>query len=131
MFSSLPLSKAAIEHHFQKCSTVPTQNKHDNHHRTKEQRKGRVRSRQEEADTQGKCVGVITWSGGPGSSYIAEGVGPVTRGVDVAGRGGAVPVGVRDARGLTRVTGANPDHSWMSHTHTHTHVCPQKGPQLA
>lgn len=27
----------------------------------------------------GKCGGVITWSGGPGSSYIAEGVGPVTR----------------------------------------------------
>lgn len=46
-----------------------------------------------------KCGGVITWSGRPGSSYIAEGVGPVTRGVDVAGCGGAVPVsrrGVRD-----------------------------------
>lgn len=25
-----------------------------------------------------ECRGVITWSGGPGSSYIAEGVGPVT-----------------------------------------------------
>lgn len=45
-----------------------------------------------------KYGGVITWSGGPGSSYIAEGVGPVTRGVDVAGRGGAVPVGRRGIR---------------------------------
>lgn len=49
-----------------------------------------------------------------GSSYIAEGVCPMTGGVDVAGRGRAVPVGgrgVRDNRRLARVAGADPDHS--------------------
>lgn len=80
---------------------------------------------------------MITWSGGPGSSYIAEGVGPVTRRVDVAGRRRAVPVscrGVRDDRGLARVAGADPDHGWMCHIRTHvmyTHTHVEKFPQLA
>lgn len=41
------------------------------------------RNRQEKAEWSEAltedCGGVITWSRGPGSSYIAEGVGPVTR----------------------------------------------------
>lgn len=80
---------------------------------------------------------MITWSRRPGSSYIAEGVGPVTRWVDVTGRGWAVPIGhrgVRDDRGLARVAGADPDHSWMYHAnnvHTHTDIHTlEKFPQL-
>ena len=75
---------------------------------------------------------MITWSRGPGSSYIAEGVRPVTRWVDVAGRGRAVPVscrGVRDDGGLARVTGADPDHSWMYHTHRYIDTV-DKSPEL-
>lgn len=44
----------------------------------------------------------------------------MTRGVDVAGRGRAVSIGCRgvgDDWGLARVAGADPDYSWMCHTH--------------
>lgn len=57
----------------------------------------------------------ITWAGAVvGSSYIAEGVSPMARRVDVAGRGRPVSLhrrGVGDDGGLARVARAHPHGS--------------------
>ncbi len=67
-----------------------------------------------EGGNKNKFGRLITWSGVPGSSYIAEGVSPVAGRVDVARGGWAVAVGsrgVRDDGGLAGVTGADPQSS--------------------
>lgn len=78
-----------------------------------EQRRDWIFEKSEGGD-KSKLGRLFTWSGVPGSSYIAEGVSPVAGRVDVARGGWAVAVGSRgvgDDGGLAGVTGADPQSS--------------------